>query len=342
MTYSNYTALDFAMDEHFQRWVFTQDAEVAHYWQTWLELHPEKKDTVEEARLLLCSQTFKQDQWSPKRMLDVQERIRKSMAEEKLNPHLSTLKERKKRGKFLFSWMAIAASIFLLTGVAITLLFFGKDEQVFSTTYGETQRMHLPDGSEVILNANSSLRFAEDWQEKEQRQVWLNGEAFFKVNKITSPSGNEAVKFVVHLKDIDVEVVGTSFNVNHRSGKIEVALDEGIVDLKMTGGERLRMEPGDMVAYFSETQRLDKLNANLEKVTAWQNHQMMLEGQPLSDLALLIKDYYGVEVRFSSKELADRKIKTTLPTDNLDLVLETLELMLDVQSERKGNEIMMK
>ncbi|WPP49942.1 FecR family protein [Catalinimonas niigatensis] len=340
MTYSNYTALDFAMDEHFQRWIFTQDEEVAHYWQTWLELHPEKKDTVEEARFLLRSQTFKQNQWSQKRMLMVQERIRKSMTEENLSD-ISPTKE--KKHTFLSSgWMAAAASVLLLLGIALSVYFFYGQEQVFSTSYGETKQLSLPDGSEVILNANSILRFAEDWQEKERRQVWLDGEAFFKVNKITYPSGNEAVKFIVHLKDIDVEVVGTSFNVNHRSGKIEVALDEGIVDLKMTGGERFRMEPGDMVAYSSETQRLDKLNANLEKVTAWQKHQIMLEGQPLSDLALLIKDYYGVEVRFSSKELADRKIKTTLPTDNLDLVLETLELVLDVQSERKGDEIMMK
>lgn len=341
MTYSNYTALDFAMDEHFQRWVFTQDAEVTHYWKNWLELHPEKKNIVEEGRLLLHSQTFKQHQWSEERILAIQERIRKSMAVEKPKTYVSTPKQNKKPGNLSNSWMAIAASALLLTTLAISLLFFGKDEQVFSTTYGETQQMLLPDGSEVILNANSRLRFAKNWQEKEHRQVWLEGEAFFKVSRIAS-SSKEAVKFVVHLEDIDVEVVGTSFNVNHRAGKIEVTLDEGIVDLKMTGGERLRMEPGDMVAYSSETQRLDKSNANLEKVTAWKNHQMMLDGQPLSDLAMLIKDYYGVEVRFSSEELADRKIKTTLPTDNLELVLETLELVLDVQSERKGDEIMMK
>lgn len=341
MTYSNYTALDFAMDEHFQRWVLTQDAEVAHYWQTWLELHPEKKEAIEAARVLLSTQKFKQDQWAPERMQLVQERIRRSLATENLSKVVTP--ERSKKSISLRSgWMAVAASIVLLLSIGLSLYFFAGQEQVFSTAYGETQELQLPDGSEVILNANSSLRFAKDWQEKEQRQVWLEGEAFFRVSKIKSPSHQGAVKFVVHLQDIDVEVVGTSFNVNHRSGKIEVTLDEGIVDLKTAGGERLRMEPGDMVAYSAETQRLDKVNVNLEKVTAWRNHQMMLDGQPLSELAVLIKNYYGVEVRFSSKELADRKIKAILPTDNLELVLETLEIMLDVQSERKGNLILMK
>lgn len=341
MTYSNYTALDFAMDEHFQRWVLTCDIEVAHYWQTWLELHPEKKEEVEEARLLLRMQNFKQDPWSPERMLTVQERIRKSLVKEK-STSVHIPKKRKKNRRLLSGWMAVAASVTFLLGAAFSFYFFASQEQVFSTSYAETRQINLPDGSEVTLNANSELRFAEDWQKKEQRQVWLDGEAFFKVSKIISSKDKRAVKFVVHLEDIDVEVVGTSFNVNHRSGKIEVTLDEGIVDLKMTGGERLRMEPGDMVAYSAKTQRLDKLNVNTEKITAWRNHQMLLDEQPLSELAQLIKDYYGVEVRFSSKELADRKIKATLPTDNLELVLETLELMLDVQSERKGNQIIMK
>jgi ferric-dicitrate binding protein FerR (iron transport regulator) len=238
--------------------------------------------------------------------------------------------------------MAIAASLLLLISIIFPLFILNQDEQEFATTYGETQNFELPDGSEVILNANSSLRFIKDWQEKEQRQVWLEGEAFFKVSKLISSDSKEAVKFIVHLQDIDVEVVGTAFNVNHRSGKVEVTLDEGIVDLKMTGGERLRMEPGDMVAYSAETQRLDKFNVNPQKVTAWRNHQMMLDEQPLSELAVLIENYYGVKVRFSSDELADKKIKATLPTDNLDLVLETLELMLDVQLERNENEIIMK
>ncbi|MDF9794927.1 transmembrane sensor [Catalinimonas alkaloidigena] len=342
MFYNQYTALDFAMDEYFQRWVFTRDAEVSDYWQTWLALHPEKKEAIEEAKILLSLQKLRKDEWSADRMLMTKERIRESLDEQN-KPDASSAPPKDKDNKRLMSpWLAIAASLLLIVSIMLPVYILSQDEQVFSTTYGETQKFELPDGSEVILNANSSLRFAEDWQKKEQRQVWLEGEAFFKVSKLTIPDRNEAIKFIVRLQDIDVEVVGTAFNVNHRSGKVEVSLDEGIVDLKMTGGERLRMEPGDMVAYSAATQRLDKLNANPKKVTAWRNHQMILDGQPLSDLAILINNYYGVEIRFSSDELADKKIKTTLPTDNLDLVLETLELMLDVQLERSEDEIIMK
>ncbi len=350
MTYNYYTAIDFAMDAYFQRWVLTRDAEAVHYWQSWLELHPEKQAVIEEARDLLLAQNFKEDEWPRERMIAVQERIKKSLAAAGPYQALAVPKE-KNKPEYLWSswkpdwnprWMAIAASVILLVSVLLPLYFFGQEEEVFATAYGETQSLVLPDGSEVILNANSRLRFVKDWQQKEARQVWLEGEAFFKVSKLISPSGKEAIKFIVHLEDLDVEVVGTAFNVNHRSGKIEVSLDEGIVDLKMTGGERLRMKPGDMIAYSAETQRLDKSSVNLEKVTAWRKHQMILDGQPLSELALLIKNYYGVDVRFSSPELADRKIRTVLPTDKLETVLTTLEMMYDVQSERKGNEILMK
>ncbi|WKN32500.1 FecR domain-containing protein [Porifericola rhodea] len=336
MTYNDYSALDFAADEHFQQWVLTQNAEATDFWQTWIQLHPEKQSVINEARLLLEANRYEKDVWPFERMQATRERIEASL---KKNKSADTAPSKVHTFR---SWYSIAASVALLLSVSLGIYFFYQGEQKFTTTYGETMQLKLPDGSEVMLNANSSLRFSENWQEKGERNVWLDGEAFFKVNRHTAGNAKEAVKFIVHLEDIDVEVVGTIFNVNNRAGKVEVVLDEGIVDLKMTGGERLRMEPGDMVAYSAETQLIDKTNANLTKVKAWQNHQMILDGQPLSELAVLIKNYYGLEVDFASRQVAEKKVKATLPTDNLELVLETLELMLNVRSEKEDNRIILR
>jgi len=336
MTYNDYSTLDFAADEHFQQWVLTQNAEATDFWQTWIHLHPEKQSVINEARLLLEANRYQKDEWPSERMQATRERIEASL---KKNTSADTAPSKVHTFR---SWYSIAASVALLLSVSLGIYFFYQGEQEFTTTYGETMQLKLPDGSEVMLNANSNLRFSENWQEKGERNVWLDGEAFFKVNRHTAGNTKEAVKFIVHLEDIDVEVVGTIFNVNNRAGKVEVVLDEGIVDLKMTGGERLRMEPGDMVAYSAETQLIDKTNANLTKVKAWQNHQMILDGQPLSELAVLIKNYYGLEVDFASRQVAEKKVKATLPTDNLELVLETLELMLNVRSEKEDNRIILR
>ena len=69
----------------------------------------------------------------------------------------------------------------------------------YATDYGETKTVTLPDGSRVILNAHSRLRFSDDWDEPLTREVWLEGEALFKVSKVPhSYDTSQWVKFVVH------------------------------------------------------------------------------------------------------------------------------------------------
>jgi transmembrane sensor len=339
MHYNHYSALEFAMDEHFQSWVLSQDAEAAHFWQTWLRLHPEKEEEVAEARQLLLMQNFQQEAWSPQQQQALKERIEKSL-ENKSMP-ISASPEKSDPQHNMFHWL-IAASVVLLIGSVGLYYILDGQEKVYTTDYGETREFVLPDGSRVNLNANSSLRFASDWQQNEHRQVWLEGEAFFQVASLKTPDQQKNIKFTVHLSELDVEVVGTAFNVNHRPGKLEVTLDEGVVDLKLTDGERMRMQAGEMVAYSEESQQLSKTRVEPEKVTAWRNQQIILEGKPLSELAGIIENYYGVSIRFESRQLAGKRYHVTLPSDNLEVVLESLELMLNVQSKRNGNEITLK
>src|ERR1700727_3570645 len=78
------------------------------------------------------------------------------------------------------------------------------------TGYGEIKNILLPDSSVVILNANSSMRIPQQWTESGGRQVWLEGEAYFQVQKKPST----AQKFVVHTRQGDVEVLGPGFTAN--------------------------------------------------------------------------------------------------------------------------------
>lgn len=86
---------------------------------------------------------------------------------------------------------------------------------MYATQYGEQRVVELPDHSVVSLNANSTLRFRNDWsQANTLREVWLDGEAFFSVQKQEGAAG--PAKFIVHTNDLDVEVLGTRFNVSNR------------------------------------------------------------------------------------------------------------------------------
>src|SRR5579872_616700 len=119
--------------------------------------------------------------------------------------------------------LVVAAS---LTAIAFGIWWIGArtghlQYSEIRTGYGEIKSVLLPDSSVVTLNANSTMRIPEQWTEASGRQVWLEGEAYFQVQK--KPATAE--KFVVHTKEVDVEVLGTKFNVNARRERAVVSLE---------------------------------------------------------------------------------------------------------------------
>src|SRR5690606_18604809 len=99
--------------------------------------------------------------------------------------------------------------------------------QIVRTDYGERKPYLLPDGSYVMLNGNSSLKFT-DWESDGIRQVWLDGEALFDVVHMSDDR-----PFIVRTAGgVDVNVLGTRFNVKMRKGTAEVLLQKGRVALK--------------------------------------------------------------------------------------------------------------
>lgn len=125
--------------------------------------------------------------------------------------------------KLVPNWAySIAASIALLVGV---FYFVGKNT-VYETSFGEQLAIVLPDGSEVQLNAKSKITLdKKDW-EAGSRNLTLNGEGYFKVQK--------GSKFTVNTEQGSVSVLGTQFNVKRTDGYFEVKCFEGKVSVKST------------------------------------------------------------------------------------------------------------
>ena len=129
-----------------------------------------------------------------------------------------------------FKSIAIAASVVLVVASGVWYLATHNVEgssNLYKTGFAKTKKITLPDGSKVTLNANSELKLSSNWGDKGDRQVWLEGEAYFEVEKKLATHQ----KFIVHTKDIDVEVLGTKFNVNTRHEKAIVSLEEGKIKL---------------------------------------------------------------------------------------------------------------
>lgn len=259
-----------------------------------------------------------------------------------------------KEGQFLSGrvsplWLwARRAAVFaglLIACVALLLLLQMEEKQEFTTSYEETRNIELPDGTEVTLNANSSIHFHADWESKADgfedppRQVWLKGEAFFSVKHLQNGR-----KFIVHTDDLDVEVLGTTFNVNSRRSKTKVVLNSGKVKLnaKHADQQELVMKPGELAEFSSEEWKFIKENVDAEIYTSWKNKLLVFDDTPIHKIVQMMEDIYGYQVTLSDPALGDMVFSATVRSDDMETFLTLLARSCNVKIEKDNKKLMIK
>ncbi len=234
------------------------------------------------------------------------------------------------------AWYRVAAAVALLVAFAALYRFQWGSQQRLVTAYGETRQVWLPDGSQAVLNANSSLTFSRDWQAGQPRQVYLQGEAFFLVRKQPTPAGG--TKFTVRTDGWEVEVLGTAFNVFSRREKRQVVLEHGRVRLRATAGTIITMRPGELVEQLGGNAPVHRV-VDPEEFSAWRNREIVFHDTPLRQIAQKIEELHGVRVVIANSAPADVKLTGTYPTDNLDLLLKIVAGAAGVQVAQQGNRV---
>lgn len=163
---------------------------------------------------------------------------------------------------------------------------------VLSTPRGGQYKVILPDGTEVWLNAASTLRFPTAFTGKE-RVVELNGEAYFEVAK------NRQMPFSVKVKDMAVQVLGTHFNVMayHDERSIQTTLLEGAVNIQH-GGEQVRLAPGQQAQLGAGGKVTVNNDVDVEEVVAWKNGYFHFNRESLEGVMRQVSRWYDAEITY--------------------------------------------
>jgi len=211
----------------------------------------------------------------------------------------------------------------------------------YQTAYGEKKTILLPDSSEVMLNANSSLVFREG-DFKNKREVWIEGEAYFQVESKEKNGRN--LPFVVYANEVAVEVLGTRFNVNARRKVTKVVLEEGKVQLNLDQVKKkaVVMQPGDYVSYSGIDNKFERKIVDPYEYSSWRNNILFFNEVPIEQIAQAVEDHFGYKVHLMDHHLKQKKYKGAFPTDNLDVFIESLARSFDLRVDVDGNEIWMR
>jgi transmembrane sensor len=347
MEYQQFSTEDFIQDEFFIEWVTMPDASSDQFWKSWMAEHPEKLDEIFEAKAFI--EKLRKEAQEPLLSIARTESLWSGIhqhVEEEDQP--LTISPSPKKPLNRFRKLGIAASFLLIASLASLFWYQSLPSDIYyQTRYGEIKEILLPDSSRVFLNANSELVVSGDWNTLQEREVQLKGEAYFIVSTQPSPEG--ARKFTVHTRDFDVVVLGTRFNVINRENRKRVVLEEGKIDLQLKPDKDLpalhqdaprqksiAVKPGERAEIAAEAKdeplHIEKVNTQV--YSAWKTRELVFDHTPFQELISIIEDNYGYKVRVQDPELLGRKLSGTVPSDNLNTLLKSLELIFDIEISR--------
>jgi transmembrane sensor len=235
---------------------------------------------------------------------------------------------------YRFPWMRMAAMVAFVTLVTwlMTALFGNKTITVQSgqTTIAST----LPDNSVVTLNKNASLTYPKRFS-GEERDVTLRGEAFFNVTP------DKKKPFVVHVNDITVKVVGTSFNIKSIHGKTEVIVETGVVQV-IHNNKVVELKPKEKLVTGGADTAMQKEEVPDKLYNYYRSKEFVCNNTPLWKLAESLSEAYNKSITIEREELRNLRITTTFSNKPLDSILTVIEKTFDVKAERKNNQIILK
>ncbi len=199
--------------------------------------------------------------------------------------------------------------------------------QEVKAAFGTQAKVQLADGTIVFLNSGSKLRFPQTFNHQDLRKVSLDGEGYFKVAK------NEKQPFIVQVNNLDIKVLGTTFNVDayHENNAVLVALVEGSVLLqsndKKNNEIQLNLSPKQVATLSRSDHSITKTDVqNLYKYTEWINGNIVFVNDPLETVVNKLGKWFNVEFEIADKQLNSYRFTATFMDESLEQILHILSL----------------
>ncbi|HEY4287275.1 MAG TPA: FecR domain-containing protein [Puia sp.] len=333
---------DLLSDESFLAWYFKVPGKEERRWHSWMDSHPEQAELVQQAISLLEATRLPEPAIPLQQIASAEEKLFNRIDDKSSAAGVPGIRDNVESPSAkvlpLFSRrrriIAASVAVLIAAGLIITTIRSSKGTAI-KTAFGEIARRQLPDGTEVMLDANSSISFADNWREGADREVWMNGEAFFHVRKTRENS-----RFVVHLDHADVIVTGTKFNVINRQGAENVMLEEGSVILRSSNGRQVQLSPGEFVDVRGKL--WEKKAVQRDSLMAWKEQKLVFDGTPLRELVNIVNDHYGVHIELADSSIGDQTISAILPNNNLEVLLRSLEATAEFDISKDGDQIIIR
>ena len=357
--YSDFSIDDFVWDDYFRQWILSPDKDNTLFWNNWINAHPDMAEKVERARAILLFMQIEEPEISDEEINKIVKRTIAHYNGE--NSNIQKLPRRSISAPFT-TWMRFAASIILITllgWTAYSVLVNKKEKSQLvqqETTSGKsysvvekinttarTMELILSDGSHISLAPKGRVRYSEPFN-KERREVYLTGEAFFDIRK------NPDQPFLVFANGLITKVLGTSFRVNAsgdkgevtvevKTGKVAVFAQADPHVLKKLEDKSLHgmiLKPNQKIIYAGNEVKMVKTLVEKPEivVSVSETPKFVFEDTPASDVLNTLGKAYGIDIIYDTALLKHCLLTAVLEGltlhDKLDIICKAVESSYDI------------
>ena len=237
----------------------------------------------------------------------------------------------------LGGWLKIAALFILVAGAGLLgyqLFSDNKVEEVLVASQALPVVDTLPDGSVVTLNKNSSLNYPSKFKGN-ARAIALKGEAFFNVTP------NKEKPFMINVNDVQIKVVGTSFNVRSENGVTEVIVETGVVQVTRNN-KMVELRPAEKLKVGAVDSVLVKEKVEDKLYNYYRSKEFVCDDTPLWKLVEVLNEAYGVNIVIENKELRGLRLNTTFNNESLDTILDIVSQTFGITHTKEADRIILK
>jgi transmembrane sensor len=194
----------------------------------------------------------------------------------------------------------------------------------------EVRETTLPDGTRVVLGADSQLNF--EVTQRMRRAAVVGGDAYFEVAHDTSRP------FTVSVDDVQVRVVGTQFEIRRRSGAVSVAVAEGTVDVSRTNAAEaaVRLHRGEALL-TGDNAPLSVRAVEPADIAAWRSGRLVYDNAELRDVVADANRYARSRIVVADPQLESLRVTTSFRTSQVEGMIETLQAALPLIAERQAD-----
>lgn len=272
---------------------------------------------------------------------DVQERMYRRLSRELDEKKTKTILLRSRFSWKIWPQIAVACIIIVLGLVNYRMS--DKQKQLSTQNFmvlaekGQRAFITLPDSTKVWLNSDTKISYPADYGLKE-RNVTLVGEAYFEVAK------NPDKRFIVEAKGMQVEALGTSFNVNAYQN------DNKIIASLFSGSVRVSYDRHVAILEPHESIRVDLLNRSfsrykdesMQNIALWRKNEITFDGESLEEITHIMSRLYNTTICIEDESLKKVCYIGTIRNNNLENFIDIISLTTPVVYENKGDTVFLR